>query len=85
MVYGELDYHDTDPDTYRSDAYEIDLVSKKLGLDMSDQVKKLEDTADEIEAEADVSKGEMDGEYWSSGSGDYCADSDIDSIFSTLS
>ncbi|MBA4373358.1 MAG: hypothetical protein C0402_10930 [Thermodesulfovibrio sp.] len=84
MVCSGLDYSDNDPDVYRNDAYEIDLVSKKLGLDMSDQVKELEIKADEIEAEAELSRGEIDGEYWSSGISDYCADSDIVSIFSTL-
>lgn len=85
MVYSGFDYYDNDPDIYRDDAYEIDFVSKKLGLDMSDQVKELENKADEIEAEAESSQGEIDAEYWSGGSGDYCPDSDIDSIFSTLS
>lgn len=84
MVYSGFDYYDNDPNSYRTDAYEIDLVSKKLGLDMSDQVKELEDKANEIEVEAESSQGEIDTEYWSGGTGDYCADSDIDSIFSTL-
>ena len=84
IVYSGFDYYDNDPDIYRNDAYEIDFVSKKLGLDMTEQVKELENKADEIEAEAESSQGEIDQEYWSGGSGDYCADSDIDSIFSTL-
>ncbi len=84
MVCSDLDYYDNDPDTYRKDAYEIDLVSKKLGLDMSEQVKELEDKADEIEAEAEIHQDENDAEYWSGSIGDYCADSDIDSMFSTL-
>ena len=72
-----------DPERYREDAHNIQNISEKLEIDMSDRIEELEDIADELEAE----QGEPDydeHEFSSSDSEKYCSDDDIDSLFSTF-
>lgn len=84
MAHSDWDYFSDAPDNYRDDAHQIQSISKKLGIDMSERVKELEDKADEMEASGEYATDEHDYEYWGSQSGDYCSDQEIDSIFNTL-
>jgi len=84
VAHSDWDYLSDAPDNYRDDAHQIRSISKKLGIDMSERVKELEDKADEMEASGEYATDEHDYEYWGSQSGDYCSDQEIDSIFNTL-
>ena len=80
----DVSYSPDDPDAYRADAYEIEKLAKKFEVDMSDEIKKLEDKARELEEEQRPDEPDDHEGYGSRGGSDSCSDGDIDSIFSTL-
>lgn len=76
-------YSPDDPDIYRQDAYQIEKLSKRFEVDMSDRIEELEEHARELEEEQPPEPDDYEG--YSSGRGDdACSDSDIESLFETL-
>ncbi|MBA4389438.1 MAG: hypothetical protein C0399_00665 [Syntrophus sp. (in: bacteria)] len=75
---------DSDPDTLRADAEELKLLGGKLNVDVDQDVRRLEERAEQIEEEAletdeddyDTRKSVKDYEY--------CSDAEIRSMFATI-
>jgi hypothetical protein len=84
IAYDGLDYSPKDPDDYRNDANQIEVISEKLGIDMSDRIQELKDEADELEQSIEYPDIEQDYESMSGHSSGYCSDHDIESMFSIL-
>lgn len=76
-------YSPDDPDTYRQDAYQIEALSKRFKVDVSDRIEELEEHARELEKEQPFEPDNYEG-YSSGQTDDTYSDSDIDSLFETL-
>lgn len=73
-----------DPDIYRDDAYNIEYLAKRFGIDMAERIEELEDMAKELEESGQYQSDEYEGGYKSSHLNEDCSDKDIESIFNTL-